>query len=180
MSVVGDLLNEQPTNFINNPLYTSKTDKTWAEKYAPIEHKYLRVHTTYDQDNRVSADFETALLPLYADEAKRLHEPAQRPNVRIWRFETEADIETWWHTEISSVALAAFARFPQVTQTSHTKPLREVNIPENVDSTYAVYMNNTRVSQVIVEAKRNLIDLTEWQNGRLSRPQQRLAKELRG
>ncbi len=128
----------------------------------------------------MSANFEKALLPLFADEAKRLKEPAERPNVRVCRFETEADIENWWHTEISSVALAGFAMYPEVTQTSHTKPLGEANVAENIDSTYAVYMNNTRVAQVILEAKRNLIDLTEWQNGRLSKPQQRLAKVLRG
>ncbi|KAI1144720.1 hypothetical protein F4825DRAFT_445647 [Nemania diffusa] len=180
MPQVRDLLNERPTNYINNPLYTSHTNKAWAANYPPIETRYFRVHTIPDQDGGVSADFDSPLLPLYADEAKRMNEPAERPNVRAWRFETESDIENWWHTEISSVALAGFARYPQVIQTSHTKPLGTANVLENVDSTYAVYMNDIRVAQVIIEAKRNLIIADEWQDGNLSGPQQRLAKELRG
>ncbi|KAI1113867.1 hypothetical protein F5Y14DRAFT_462176 [Nemania sp. NC0429] len=177
---VGDLLNEEPTNAVDNPFYTSKSHKNWAENYPSLETQYLKIHTILDQGGAVSANFDTALLPLYADDEKRLKEPCQRPNTRAWRLETESDIELWWHTEISSIALAAFARFPELTQTSHTKPLSEVSIAESVDATYAPYIDGTRVAQLIVEVKRNLIAGHEWQSGRLTVVQRKLAKELRG
>ena len=63
---------------------------------------------------------------------------------------------------MSDVILAAWANFPVITQTCHTKPLGEVNIPENVDSTYAIYVGNVRMPLVIGEMKRNLINGVIW------------------
>lgn len=74
-------------------------------------------------------------------------EPAQQPNVRQWRLETEADIEHWWYSEVSDVVLAAWATYPAIIQTSHTKPLTDVNIAENIDCTYAMYVGDMRVSR---------------------------------
>ena len=74
----------------------------------------------------------------------------------------EADIEHWFHTEISDVVLAAWARYPPIIQTCHTGPLSTVNIPENVDSTYAIYMSNKKVPLAIGEMKRNLISAERW------------------
>ncbi|KAM0439584.1 hypothetical protein ACHAPT_000676 [Fusarium lateritium] len=114
------------------------------------------------------------------DEVKRMSEVGQPPNSRHWRLETEADIEHWWHTEISDVVLAAWRRYPTIVQTDHTNPLRKTDIPENADSTYAMYLNGSRAPVVIGEMKRNLIRVDSWYQGTLTEPQQRLARELRG
>lgn len=109
-----------------------------------------------------------------------MSELAQPPNERYWRLETEADMEHWWHTEISNVVLAAWAQYPYIVQTCYTKPLRDIAIPDNVDATYAMYIGNTRVSVVIGEMKRNLMPESRWQSGNLEEAQQKLARELRG
>ena len=119
-------------------------------------------------------------MSLDADDQRRMGEPAQTPNDRFWRLETEADIEHWWHTEISDVVLAAWARYPRITQTCHTKPLSDINIPDNVDCTYAMHVDNIRVPLAIGEMKRNPIVPSRWQANSLTEPQQKLARELRG
>jgi hypothetical protein len=100
----------------------------------------LTVHTTVDHEAIVHAAFDPAFLPLCNDEEKRTTEPSYPANSRFWRLETEADVEHWWHTEISDVVLAAWATYPAVVQSCHIKPLVDVQIPENVDSTYAIYI----------------------------------------
>ncbi|KAL2174067.1 uncharacterized protein P884DRAFT_159421, partial [Thermothelomyces heterothallicus CBS 202.75] len=107
-------------------------------------------------------------------------EPARPPNERYWRLETESDVEHWWHTEISDIVMAAWARYPAIVQTCHTKPLSEITISENVDSTYGVYIGNQRYPVVIGEMKRNLINEEDWQANSLRDTQQKLARELRG
>jgi hypothetical protein len=140
----------------------------------------LTVHTTVDHEAIVHAAFDPAFLPLCNDEEKRTTEPGYPANSRFWRLETEADVEHWWHTEISDVVLAAWATYPAVVQSCHIKPLVDVQIPENVDSTYAIYIGNQCVPLAIGEMKRNIINKREWQDGRLSDVQRRLARELRG
>lgn len=90
---------------------------------------------------------------------------------------------------LSTLDVIPLLRWSRFTNRSHyhglgvgTDPsgLREVNIAENVDCTYAVYIGNQRAPVAIGEMKRNLINSREWQTGRLSEPQQRLARELRG
>lgn len=125
-------------------------------------------------------DFDTAFLPLMDDEEKRMSEVGQPPNPRHWRLETEADIEHWWHTEVSDVVLAAWQRYPAIVQTAHTAPLGDISIPENVDSTYAMYLGGSRAPVIIGEMKRNLIRVDMWSKGQLNEAQQRLAQELRG
>lgn len=177
-TTVRSLILQQPENPVDNPEMISYTDKTWARDYPPINN--FLIHTTMDEQGLVQANFDSAFLPLDADDETRLSETAYPPNARRWRLETEADMEHWWHTEVSDVVLAAWSRFPSIVQTSHTKPLSDVNIPENVDSTYAMYIANMRAAVVIGETKRNLINAQEWQRGHLTRPQMKLASELRG
>lgn len=178
MPSAGEPISQHSVNVVDNTDYISYTNKAWAQLYPSIEN--LSVHSSVNQDGTVHATFELAFQSLLADEEKRTVEPAHPPNDRFWRVETEADAEHWWHTEISDVVLAAWARYPGIVQTSHTKPLSDVNIPENVDSTYAIYMGNQRVPVAIGEMKRNLINAREWQAGLLGSAQQKLARELRG
>ncbi|KAI8681683.1 hypothetical protein NCS55_00420800 [Fusarium keratoplasticum] len=180
MSSVQSLIFQHPTNSIDNPDITSYTSKTWAKSYASLRR--YRLHTTMDMGSGevTGVDFDTAFLPLMDDEEKRMSEVGQLPNARHWRFETEADIEHWWHTEVSDVVLAAWQRYPAIVQTDHTAPLGDKNIPENVDSTYAMYLGGSRTPVIIGEMKRNLIRVDAWCQGRMNEAQQRLAQELRG
>jgi hypothetical protein len=178
MSSAGELILQHSQNFVDNPKYISYTDKPWARPYPPIQN--LSLHSSIDYDGISRATFDPAFLPLGDDEKKRTSETAYPPNQRYWRLETESDIENWWNTEISSIVLAAWARYPMVVQTSHTNPLGELSISENVDSTYGVYVGGQRVPIAIGEMKRNLINPAQWQSGRLLLPQQKLGRELRG
>ncbi|RSL86981.1 hypothetical protein CEP52_015658 [Fusarium oligoseptatum] len=180
MSSVQSLIFQHPTNSVNNLDITSYTSKTWAKSYVPLRR--YRLHTTMDMDSGevTRVDFDTAFLPLMEDEEKRMSEIGQPPNARHWRFETEADIEHWWHTEVSDVVLAAWQRYPAIVQTDHTAPLGDKNIPENVDSTYAMYLGSSRAPVIIGEMKRNLIRVDAWCQGTVNEAQQRLAQELRG
>ncbi|KAK3336914.1 hypothetical protein B0T19DRAFT_447695 [Cercophora scortea] len=179
MSSAGELILQHSQNIVENPKYISYTDKPWAQAYEPIRN--LSVHSVIDQEGTFHATFDPAFLPLWEhEEEKRITESAHPPNTRFWRLETESDIEHWWHTEISDIVLSAWAQCPAIIQTCHTTPLRDVKIPEIVDSTYAVYIGNQRFPVAIGEMKRNLIGWDHWQNGRLSAAQQKLARELRG
>ena len=178
MTSVGVLISQQLINAINNPEMVSYTDKTWAREYHSIQN--LKIHTVEGQDRVVYANFDGPLISLLADEPKRMGEIAQMPNTRFWRLETEADIEHWWHTEVSDVVLAAWANYPLIVQTCHTKPLTGTNIPENIDCTYSMYVGNCRVPVALGEMKRNLINRREWQTGSLGDAQRKLARELRG
>ncbi|KAK5655573.1 hypothetical protein OQA88_5504 [Cercophora sp. LCS_1] len=68
----------------------------------------------------------------------------------------------------------------RISEPAHPPNNRDVNISENVDSTYGVYTGNQRFPVAIGEMKRNLINDREWQSGRLGTAQQKLARELRG
>ncbi|KAJ4307647.1 hypothetical protein N0V84_012591 [Fusarium piperis] len=178
MTSVQALIDDHPSNHIDNPNITSYTGKTWAKSYAPVQR--YRLHTTVDAQNMTHANFDHGFLPLMDDEEKRMSEVGYPPNARHWRFETEADIEHWWHTEVSDVVLAAWHRYPTVVPTDHTNPLGDVNIPQNVDSTYAMYIDGSRAPVIIGEMKRNLIRAREWNRGELGNPQLALSQELRG
>ncbi len=178
MPSAGELILQHSQNVVDNPNYVSSTNKAWAQTYAPMQNLSVR---TVDQDGIIHAPFDSAFLPLYEDEEKkRFQESTHPPNDRLWRLETEADAEHWWHTEISDIVLAAWARCPAIVQTCHTAPLRDVNISETVDSTYGVYVGSQRHPVAIGEMKRNLINRREWQSGKLGSAQQKLARELRG
>jgi hypothetical protein len=173
-----ELILQHSLNTLDNPRFVSYTNKPWARAYPPIQN--LLNHTTIGQDGTISAEFEPAFLPLCDDEEKRASEPAHPPNERYWRIETEADAEHWWHTEISDVVLAAWAKYPGLVQTCHTQPLGEVSISENVDCTYGLYIGGQRYPVAIGEMKRNLIQPNDWRTSSLRESQERLARELRG
>ncbi|KAK4236866.1 hypothetical protein C8A03DRAFT_45196 [Achaetomium macrosporum] len=178
MPSAGELIHQHSVNVVDNPEYVSYTDKSWAREYPPMR-RYTG-YSTVDHEGSFHATFDPAFMPLSNDDQKRMSEPANPPNERFWRLEMEADEEHWWHNEISNIVLAAWARYPAVVQTSHTAPLSGVQISENVDSTYAMYIGNQRVPIAVGEMKRNLIQPIEWQTGKLTEAQQKLARELRG
>ncbi|KAL2255464.1 hypothetical protein VTK26DRAFT_3346 [Humicola hyalothermophila] len=175
-----DQISQHPTNRVNSPDYITYTDKPWARICAPIQN--ILVHTAIGADGKTSANFEAAFLPWCDDDRLRLDEYAVPPSRRTWRLETEADCELWFHTEISNVLLAAWSRYPEVMQTSHTKPPRVESIPEEVGSTHSVKFGGVRTVLAIGEMKRNLIDVRAWQRGDISNKsaQKELSQELRG
>jgi hypothetical protein len=117
------LLQEHPTNPVHNPKYVTQSDKAWAQRYPAIRN--LTVHTTIDEDNCTTANFDRAFLPLDTDDTiLRVSVEARRPNDRSWRLECEADCELWFHTEISNVVLAAWNQYPRVTQSSNDSGIR--------------------------------------------------------
>lgn len=127
------------------------------------------------------ADFEPAFLPMYDDDSIRFQEPCVAPNFRQWRLEVEADCEAWFHAEVSNVILSAWAHYPLILQSSHNKPLSEVNMAENVDVMYSMKYGNEKIPLAIGEFKRNLIRPVQWQSGETpSSSQKKLSKELRG
>ena len=178
------ILLEHPSNSVYNTEYLTSTNKEWARGYHPI--KKIVTHTEVDNGGITHADFEKVFLPLADDEYLRMGEPAFAPNIRKWRFETEADIEHWFGTEISNVVLAAWARYPSILQSSHMKPISEVAIAENVDVMYSVRIGNQRFPLAVGEIKRNIInkDLRYWQRAAdlsvVKGPQMKLSQELRG
>lgn len=172
MSSVQSLIYDHPSNFIANPNITSYTGKTWVKSYAPIRR--YRLHTAIDETGMTHADFDSAFLPLMNDEEKRMSEAGHPPNSRHWRF------EHWWHTEVSDVVLAAWHRYPTTVPTDHTNPPGDVNVPQSVESTYAMYIQGGRAPVIIGEMKRNLIQANEWIRGDPGEPQRVLSRELRG
>ena len=181
MNTTGYHLYQNPSNPVHNTLLVTGSDKAWAQRYHAI--KNITVHTVIDENGLSHADFDQALLPPYGDEHLRMNEHANAPNFRRWRFEVEADCENWFNTEIVNVVLAAWARFPRVLQTSHTRPLSNHNtIPEKIDMTFTTKIGNRRRPIAIGEMKRNLIAPGAWQRGTLrgSASQKKLSQELRG
>lgn len=180
IATVADLLGQRPTNQVQNAGYVTQSDKAWARNYCPIQN--ILVHTRVGEDGLTHANFENAFLPWYDDDDLRLRAHAVPPNQRTWRFESEADCELWFHSEVSSIVLAAWNQYLAVTQTSHTKPPRVVNIAEAVDSTYSVRFGGNRTVLAIGEMKRNLILADIWQYDQIpSNPaQKKLSQELRG
>ncbi|KAF5022085.1 hypothetical protein F66182_5860 [Fusarium sp. NRRL 66182] len=173
------LILQNPTNPVNNPLYTTGSDKVWARQYKPMKNIIPR--TAVSPDGVFHANFEDAFLPLLEDDSLRLRQRALPPNKRQWRLETEADCENWFNTEIVNVVLAAWHGFPMMMQSSHVKPLVAEQIPENVDFTFSVKFGGSRRAVAIGEIKRNLIAPEVWQGADLSRSgQSKLSQELRG
>jgi hypothetical protein len=81
---------------------------------------------------------------------------------------------------VVNVVLSAWHAYPAVNQTSHTKPIAEENIAENVDCVFSVKVGNTRRTVAIGEMKRNLLE-DDWQDGTIvSASQKKLSQELRG
>ena len=175
---VSELLNQHSGNVAHDTFYMSSSSKHWARHYRPIEK--LKVHTYKNQNQGVSADYDDAFLELYEDEELRMQELAYPPNYRTWRLAYEEDGVNWFNTEVSNVVLAAWARYPNVLQTSQEKPLTDVNISESVDIAYSVTKDGNRMHMAIGEFKRCLIKAKEWENGSLGSNQRGFSQELRG
>ena len=171
-------INQHPDNYVDETGYTSQSNKAWAQRYKPISN---RISRSYIQDGYTHADFEPAFLPLYADDHLRLRERCLAPNYRQWRFEVEADCESWFHAEVSNVVLSAWASYPAILQSSHNKPPREERIGENVDILYSFKKEGVKYPLAIGEVKRNLINPSNWQSSdSLRSSQDKLSRELRG
>ncbi|EWZ77924.1 hypothetical protein FOXG_21397 [Fusarium oxysporum f. sp. lycopersici 4287] len=172
------LIQQHPTNVVANPGYKTASDKSWSNSYKPIKSttSYIKI-----QNGVIDANFENAFMGMMEDDAMRFRQPAVPTNQRYWRLETEADCENWFNTEITNVVLSAWHSNPPLMQTSHTKPLTEENIPENVDCTFSVKHGGKRYTVAIGEFKRNLLDPNEWGSGSINKGGQRkLSQELRG
>ncbi|KAL2693749.1 hypothetical protein Neosp_000312 [[Neocosmospora] mangrovei] len=171
---------QHPTNPVAETKYTTASDKEWARRYAPISN--IIVHSFVANDGLTHANFDSAFMPLDADDALRMSELAVPTNSRHWRLEFEADCENWFNTEVANVTLAAWKSYPSVVQASHCKPLSGRGISENVDSIFSAKFSGERAPLAIGEMKRNLISATAWQSGYIlgQGSQVKLSQELRG
>ena len=173
-------INQDPDNFVDETGYTSQSNKAWAQRYRPISNRIARTRIR-EEDGYTDTDFDSAFLPMYADDHLRLSEHCVAPNHRQWRFEVEADCESWFHAEVSNVVLSAWANYPAVLQSSHNKPPREDRITENVDILYSFKKEGVKYPLAIGEVKRNLINPSNWQSSDpLRGSQDKLSRELRG
>lgn len=172
---------QHPTNYVyNNIKNETGTDKAWTRNYHSITN--LSLCSRIVPGSGTSAAFDFVVLPLYKDDFVRWREPCSAPNTRQWRFETEADCEAWFQAEISSVVLSAFARWPLLLQSSHSKPPSEEDIPETADIMYSWEFEGQKLPVAVGEIKPGSIDAAVWRSGDLSKsePQEKLSKELRG
>jgi hypothetical protein len=111
----------------------------------------------------VAAFDNDAFFNKYDDDIARLGEPAYPPNYRTWRLQSEEDGINWFHSEISNIVLAAWARYPNLLQVSHEKMLSETKSdPKVVDVAYSVEHECKRVHVAIGEFKRGLIAPDVW------------------
>lgn len=182
-STAGSLIGEHPRNPVKNTHKQSESSKPWTKSYNQISRirVHTQVHTQVHTTGKVEAQFDNAFLGEYSDGELRLNEPAYPPNFRTWRLDSEEDGIQWFHTEVSNVVLSAFARYPNILQASHEKPLSHTRTDQTVDTSYSIYHGSTRVPIAIGEFKRGLIRPDQWQEGRLlSSSQKALSKELRG
>ncbi|RGP77279.1 mycothiol acetyltransferase [Fusarium longipes] len=144
------------------------------------QHIHREKHILEDTLKNPSAD--NVLLPLLADDLQlRMKQTVHETNERVWRLDTEADVENWFNSEVVSVVLTGWAKWPQVMQNSHTKPLR-TDIKESVDSVFAVKIGGQEQTIAIGEYKWNLISERQWNspNAITNKRQEHLSQELRG
>ncbi|KAJ4325303.1 hypothetical protein N0V84_003524 [Fusarium piperis] len=171
---------QHPTNPVVETKCTSASDKEWARGYVPISN--IIVRSFVSDDGLTHANFDSAFMPLEADDALRMSELAVPTNNRHWRLDLEADCENWFNTEVANVTLAAWKSYPTVIQASHCKPLSSRNISEIIDSIFSAKFSGERAPLVIGEMKRNLISAAAWQSGKIldQKSQVKLSQELRG
>ena len=172
------LINQHPTNPVQETFYHSSSNKAWAQSFPPITK--FNICTSVREPQSVVANFTDAFLEEYDDDILRLTEPVNRPNYRQWRLNSEEDGINWFHTEVSNIVLSAWARYPPLLQVSHEKPLSEENHTQTVDVAYSVSNGQQRTHVAIGEFKRCLLIPRQWQNGSLTTTQRTLSQELRG
>lgn len=175
-STVATLIGQHSTNPFKETKNQSGSAKEWTRSYALITN--LNVHTLVQGPQAVQANFD-AFLDEYEDDSARLLEPAYPPNDRQWRLNSEEDGIQWFHTEVSNIVLAGFARYPALIQASHEKPFSETRYDQTVDVAYSVSHGRQRKHVVLGEFKRGLLVPDQWQSGKLRSTQQNLSRELR-
>ncbi|GAB1320242.1 hypothetical protein MFIFM68171_10452 [Madurella fahalii] len=179
-TTIGSLLDEHPSNPVQDTGYYTDSRKKWQDRYPTITN--LLVQTCVLVSGCVTAKFDS-FQPLQYDDELRLSELAYPPNRRSWRLASDADAGNWFHHEISNIVISAWAKYPNLLQIAEAPALAEVRVDETVDVLYSVTQeNNTmRLPVAAGEWKRNTINAREWQMGTLkSVTQQRLGQELRG
>lgn len=179
---IAALLALSPTNPVDDAGNHTPSNKEWAKRNYP-EIDNFNVWTRRRPDGISEANLDRgAVWPEDQDDLVRYNEPAFPPNERRWYFETEADCQLWFTTEISNVVLAAFNRYPNILQTAEGKSLTEATLPETVDLSYTVKFNGIEYPVVIGEMKRaTLHPVKEWYDGVLDRKSSKqLSQELRG
>ncbi|KAL8296459.1 hypothetical protein RB597_005850 [Gaeumannomyces tritici] len=155
------------------------TDKKWAKNFEVIIDLCVHTYSNVNEHGRITiADWDTAMLPPFADDKLRMDALGERPNRRLHRLYAEPDMALWSHTEVSNVVLAAWNKYPAALQTSEAKAGIDASAAETVDVTYGLPAGG-RQPLVIGEFKRNLIDPEEWMAGSLT-SSKNLSKELRG
>lgn len=174
-TTVRQLLLEHSTNPTKDTKYVTGSNKDWTKDFPPITRLQVRTIRT---SSGTQADF-SAFLDEYEDEDLRFNETAYRPNYRQWRLSSEEDGVNWFHTEISNIVLAAWGRYPAITQASHEKTFI-INDDKTVDVAYSVAHNGHKCHVAIGEFKRNLISINRWASGNLTdKIQVALSRELR-
>ncbi|KAK0723363.1 hypothetical protein B0T26DRAFT_773113 [Lasiosphaeria miniovina] len=153
-------------------LISHPTNKAWTQHFEPTQNLFRQ--TTADATGRNTED-----------DVLRGAQLAVHPNVRNWLQDTEADVELFFHTEVSNAVLAKWNGYPLVTQPSHARnPASGMAADEMVDAIYTVdVQNNVGTARTVItigEMKRNIIAPRTWQNGNLygNREQLRLSQEL--
>lgn len=188
MTTTGALLSEHPTNPIDDLRRTSNVSKEWTKTFNTITKvNVCTIDTLVGETTRTTAAFDGPLLPEYEDDTLRFNMPAFPLNYREYVLDTELDGANWFHTEVSNPVLAAWARYPGITQRAHqASPAAEHDTAKIVDVTYSVNRGlektepNERIHVAIGEFKRGLIDIGRWRTGKISGSSLSLTQELRG
>ncbi|POR36347.1 Uncharacterized protein TPAR_03458 [Tolypocladium paradoxum] len=175
-STAATLIGQHSTNPIQETYHKSGSSKEWTRSYAPITN--LIIHTIVQGPQAVQANF-SAFHDEYDDDSLRLHEPAYPPNYKRCRLNSEEDGIQWFHTEVSNIVLAGFARYPELILASHEKSFSEHRRDHTVDVAYSVAHAGRRKHVAIGEFKRGLIVGDQWQSGTLRSSQESLSRELR-
>ncbi len=184
-TTVQELLHQHPTNPVHETDYHTSSSKDWTKAYPPITK--MNVHTRVvnkGMDGRseqltVEAKFDGPFLPEYDDDQVRFGERAHLPNYRTWTLSSEKDGHFWFHTEISNIALAAWAKYPNLFDAAEEKPHTDQNGRETVDTSYT-FKHKGRIMHVAIgEFKRGLLNFEQWQKGDLTGENLRFSQELR-
>ena len=172
------LLQQHPTNPVQNVATLSTTNKEWANNYHVFRN--MSVYTAIDGHGRFTATFEPPFLPKYDDNIARGQQPSYPPNMRQWRLQSEQDMKDWFLTEILNVVLAGWSNLPVVLQQSEILPLN-ARSAETVDHFLTIFINGLQLPLLAGEFKKSGINRDQWQQGHLTTSdQKKLSRELRG
>jgi len=106
---VGQLIGLHPTNYVLDRENKTPSNKAWTKEYPPISNFNV---WTRDVSGTVTADFDTAFLPLHDDDDMRGAETAVQPNGRGWRFNSEEDGVNWFPHRCFQCCFGRFQEIP--------------------------------------------------------------------